>query len=97
MGKRYLQFLFILLISFSGRAQTYSFDNYTVQDGLIQSNVRAIVQDKKGYLWMATESGLLTIINDWKNNLLIQNTNYNSAIHDVKHCTQKVYDTLLLF
>ncbi|MCE3259991.1 MAG: hypothetical protein K0S12_1632, partial [Bacteroidetes bacterium] len=39
-------------------AQTYPFINYGVQEGLAQSNVSGIVQDKDGYLWIATESGV---------------------------------------
>lgn len=39
-------------------SQTYHFDHYTVQEGLSQSNVLGIVQDKKGYYWLATETGL---------------------------------------
>ncbi len=50
--------IFSLLLSFfSAFPQTYSFNNYTVQDGLAQSNILGIVQDKNGYLWLGTESG----------------------------------------
>lgn len=48
-----LLFLFPLL-----RAQQYSFLNYSIQDGLAQSQVRAIFQDDKGYLWLGTYGGL---------------------------------------
>lgn len=50
--------LFLLLISFPSYSQTYSFDNYTVQDGIVQSNVAAIVQDNNGDIWLGTESGV---------------------------------------
>lgn len=39
-------------------AQTFPFQHYSVQDGLPQSNVSSVVQDKKGFLWIGTESGL---------------------------------------
>ena len=39
-------------------AQTYDFKNYTISDGLIQSTVNDIKQDKNGYLWIATDGGL---------------------------------------
>lgn len=39
-------------------AQVFSFDNYSVVDGLIQSNVKSIVQDNKGNIWLGTEGGL---------------------------------------
>lgn len=39
-------------------AQHYHFDNYSVKEGLAQSGVYTIVQDKKGTLWLGTSSGL---------------------------------------
>ena len=34
------------------------FDRIGTEDGLSQSSVRAIAQDRTGFLWFATESGL---------------------------------------
>ena len=34
------------------------FEHLTMRDGLSQSTVEGILQDSRGYLWMATESGL---------------------------------------
>ncbi|MDQ3109407.1 MAG: histidine kinase [Bacteroidota bacterium] len=39
-------------------AQQYSFINYSIEDGLAQSQVQTIFQDDKGYLWMGTYGGL---------------------------------------
>lgn len=39
-------------------AQTLSFRNYTVNDGLSNSTVYYINQDSKGFLWFATETGV---------------------------------------
>ncbi|MBW6484415.1 MAG: hypothetical protein K0B10_15335 [Vicingaceae bacterium] len=39
-------------------SQHYHFDNYSVKEGLAQSGVYAITQDKKGKLWLGTASGL---------------------------------------
>ena len=55
--------LFTLLISMSGFAQPhldkhYAFKKYTTYDGLVQSQVNRIVQDRKGYLWICTKGGL---------------------------------------
>src|ERR1043165_4509774 len=55
--KRTIQLL-IFFFPFFLTSQTYPFTNYGVQDGLAQSNVAAIIQDKQGYFWMATESGV---------------------------------------
>lgn len=38
-------------------AQQYSIRKYTAVDGLPQSEVRAMVEDKNGYLWIATQGG----------------------------------------
>jgi ligand-binding sensor domain-containing protein/serine phosphatase RsbU (regulator of sigma subunit) len=40
------------------QGQTYHFEKFTSKDGLIQSNARAIVQDRHGYLWIGTDGGL---------------------------------------
>lgn len=39
-------------------AQRYTFYNLNVENGLIQSQVRTIAQDKYGYLWIGTLGGL---------------------------------------
>lgn len=60
MHRKKDNFFLIILCFLSGQlfSQLYSFDNYSVTDGLIQSNVVAIVQDKKGNIWLGTEGGL---------------------------------------
>jgi|GEM_PF-5385287 len=36
-----------------------SFENYTVQDGLPSNRVHALLQDKKGFIWIGTEQRLV--------------------------------------
>lgn len=51
--------LFFLLLSIGAlKAQQYSFIHHGVEEGLSQSVVNTIVQDKDGYLWIGTMSGL---------------------------------------
>ncbi len=38
--------------------ETLQFENLTVEDGLSHPNVRAIVQDRFGFMWFGTEDGL---------------------------------------
>jgi len=38
--------------------QIYPYQNYSVKEGLINSNVYGISQDSSGYIWFATENGL---------------------------------------
>src|SRR5262245_6144656 len=44
----------VLLIACAARAQQLSIRRYDVPDGLAQSRVMAIHQDRQGYLWVAT-------------------------------------------
>lgn len=39
-------------------SQQYSFINFSIEDGLAQSQVQTIFQDNKGFLWMGTYGGL---------------------------------------
>jgi ligand-binding sensor domain-containing protein len=53
--------IFLLLFLFIAglvHSQTYNFTHYSLKDGLIQSNVNDILQDKQGYIWFATDGGL---------------------------------------
>ena len=52
--------ILILLCSFvwQATAQRYSFYNLSVEEGLIQSQVRDIAQDDYGHLWVGTWGGL---------------------------------------
>ncbi|MFN2337021.1 MAG: histidine kinase, partial [Bacteroidales bacterium] len=52
--------LVILLaaISLSSYGQTYPYREYTIDDGLPQSQSMAVFQDSRGYLWIPTRNGL---------------------------------------
>lgn len=55
---------FLILIPFFGHAQnplssTYHTSHYTDENGLTQNSVKSLALDEKGYLWMATEDGLI--------------------------------------
>lgn len=56
--KKYLFRLFFLLFCLPGHAQRYSFLSYNTVQGLPQSQVTAITQDRHGYLWIGTLGGL---------------------------------------
>jgi len=52
---------FFLVLSFPflrTEAQTYFFDIYGVQQGLAQSKVYTIIQDKDDYVWLGTDGGV---------------------------------------
>lgn len=54
------QFLLISLLIFSlkGLTQSYSFKNYSIAEGLAQTQVTSIIEDQNGYLWVGTLGGL---------------------------------------
>ena len=58
MRKQLFCFLLMLFAWTNFQAQSYSFINFSVAEGLPQSQVSAIVQDEKGYLWVGTMGGL---------------------------------------
>lgn len=53
-----LVFLSILLATLTSFSQQYSYAHYSTKDGLAGSTVHGIAQDKDGFLWFATETGL---------------------------------------
>jgi streptogramin lyase len=52
-----------LLTYFSSFAQQFNFKNYSVGEGLAQSQVYALVEDSRGYIWMGTRGGGLSRFN----------------------------------
>lgn len=47
-----------LVICLAGYAQEYNYTHYTIKDGLASSTVYCIAQDKEGFMWFATETGV---------------------------------------
>ena len=57
MKQRSFIFFFVLQLSVLGYSQQYNFHNYTVKDGIAQSQVYSLLQDSRGYLWIGTYGG----------------------------------------
>ncbi|MGE3824116.1 MAG: two-component regulator propeller domain-containing protein, partial [Bacteroidia bacterium] len=53
-------FLIFILVLFGSAAfgQQYNFRNFSIEDGLEQSPVNTIYQDKKGYIWIGANGAL---------------------------------------
>ena len=56
--KKYYIILLFTFCQLAVSAQRYSFYNLGVENGLIQSQVRAVTQDSYGHLWVGTLGGL---------------------------------------
>ncbi|MFH1000783.1 MAG: two-component regulator propeller domain-containing protein, partial [Bacteroidota bacterium] len=56
--KRLLLLFFVLAGTLTAIAQEHSYRHYSVQDGLVQSQVLSIFQDSKGFLWVGTKGGV---------------------------------------
>jgi ligand-binding sensor domain-containing protein/class 3 adenylate cyclase/predicted metal-dependent HD superfamily phosphohydrolase len=53
-----LSLIFFLIGFYCFNQSSYRFKNYTISDGLSQSFVSTIIQDKYGQLWFGTQDGL---------------------------------------
>lgn len=56
--KHFILHIYLLLSCVQLYAQKEHFEYYTIQDGLVQSRVKEIIQDKDGYMWFATNGGV---------------------------------------
>ena len=48
----------VIMVTWSVLAQEYSIEKISIEEGLSQSTINAIVQDQKGFLWLGTQDGL---------------------------------------
>src|SRR5947209_10051504 len=52
-------FVYFFFLSATGQqARQYSFKHFSVMNGLASNRVNSVIQDKDGYIWMATQNGL---------------------------------------
>ncbi len=56
--KNHLLLLILLSICLTGYSQKIPFNNYTLRSGLPADLILDITQDKKGYIWLATQNGV---------------------------------------
>ena len=61
--KKLIIYNFLFLICTIAYAQKYNFRNFSLEDGLSQSQVYAITQSQDGNMWFGTHGGAITITN----------------------------------
>ena len=49
--------LWLLLVYSTGWTQQYNFQNYSVADGLAQSQVHCLLADSRSFIWIGTQGG----------------------------------------
>ena len=86
----YLIVLYVILYSTIILSQDYLFHQLKIEDGLSQSTVLSSLQDKEGYMWFATRSGLnrydgykfVIFLNDPKDSTSISDDAINTLFED---------------
>lgn len=59
MQKRFYFIIVVILVLLGvARAQDYTYETYSKKEGLAGVNAYSMVQDKEGFLWIGTETGL---------------------------------------
>lgn len=88
---KFLLAIFLLIYTFSlAFTQAIKFTHYSTNDGLSQGTVKAILQDKNGFIWIGTDDGLNKFngyeFNVFHNNpsdsTTISNNDINAIIQD---------------
>ena len=56
--RRFIFTVILLVHPLAASVENTKFERITIQEGLSQSSVRSIIQDKRGFMWFATVDGL---------------------------------------
>jgi ligand-binding sensor domain-containing protein/serine phosphatase RsbU (regulator of sigma subunit) len=75
-----LLFLGALLMATQGVSQTYNFKNYSVEEGLAQSQVLTAFQARNGLMWFGTNSGG---VSSFDGNKFVTYTEKNGLVNNV--------------
>ncbi len=95
--KRLVHFLLmLLLLQNRAAAQQILFRHYSVPEGLPSSTVRAITQDRQGYLWFGTKNGLSRFDGYQFRNFQFRTDDSSSLGNNFIHCIT-VFDSTHLW
>jgi signal transduction histidine kinase/ligand-binding sensor domain-containing protein len=79
------------MLKSAGFCQQYSFTNYSVGQGLVQSQARDIIQDGHGYIWVATLGGLSRFDGSYFHNYTRKNGMHSLITFRVCQGDNKIY------
>lgn len=81
--KRVSTIIVLCLCMWQATAQRYSFYNLSVEEGLIQSQVRDMTQDNYGHLWIGTLGGMSRYDGTHFTNYNVRNNMLDNAVYSV--------------
>lgn len=84
----------MLFAKFSAVAQTYDFRNFSVDDGIAQSQVLSMCQDRHGNIWFGTNSGG---VSRYDGNKFVTFTENDSLINNVVFSIHELKNGKILF
>ncbi|MCC6837911.1 MAG: SpoIIE family protein phosphatase [Bacteroidia bacterium] len=86
--------IFLIMCVLAAKAQTYDFRNYNVEDGLAQSQVLSMCQDRYGNIWFGTNAGG---VSKYDGNKFVSYTENDSLINNVVYSITEIKNGNLLF
>ncbi|MCX6295201.1 MAG: triple tyrosine motif-containing protein [Bacteroidetes bacterium] len=92
--KIFLLLIFLLIAKLSAIAQTYDFHNFNVEDGLAQSQILSMCQDRNGNIWYGTNNGG---VSKYDGNKFTNYTENDSLINNVVFSITELKNGNLLF
>ncbi|HBF88096.1 MAG TPA: hypothetical protein DDX39_05590 [Bacteroidales bacterium] len=64
--KKYLTLILFVFIYATLLGQQYNFTNYSIEHGIAQSQIKAFIEDSRGYLWIGTDGGGISVFDGIK-------------------------------
>ena len=96
--KIYYKIVLVLIVLLSAKqtvsAQTYDFRNFSVDDGIAQSQILSMCQDRNGNIWFGTNSGG---VSRYDGNKFVTFTENDSLINNVVFSITELQKGQILF
>jgi len=80
---RFIVILLMIITPWISSAQSYFFNHYTEEEGLLDLGIRCMEQDHLGYLWIGSSNGLLRFNGSSFEEVEYHHDNENDAVFDL--------------